>query len=79
MPVMFHIFIDISWFPGCSIHVLRSNFIHTFSSVTDVELTVKGLVVTAVVWRESEGNICHLMYAIWTVVTENDLQYGLHP
>lgn len=51
---------------------MRSNFIHTFNSVTDVELTVKGLDVTAVVWRETEGNISHLMHVIWTVVTEND-------
>jgi hypothetical protein len=51
---------------------MRSNFIHTFNSVTDVELTVKGLVVTAVAWREIEGNICHLVYVIWTVVTDND-------
>lgn len=58
---------------------MRSNFIHTFNSVTDVELTGKGLIVTAVVWRETEGNICHLVYVIWDVVTENDPHEGLHP
>jgi hypothetical protein len=51
---------------------VRSNSVHTLNSVTDVELPVKGLVVTAIVWHESEDNMCHLIHVIWTVVTDND-------
>jgi hypothetical protein len=50
--------------------IMRSNFIHTLNIATDVELTVKVLVVTAAVSHEIEGNICHLIYVIWIVVTD---------
>jgi hypothetical protein len=47
------------------VFTMRSNSIHTSNSVTDVELPFKGLAVTDVFSRESEGNICHLIYVIW--------------